>query len=59
MSKDSTNPFKIDLAKNPAMGGYDVVLMVGGLKDEREAKAFADVLAAWMVEDGGWKARVQ
>lgn len=53
------NPFKIEFAKNTQMGGYDVILQVGALKDEKEAKQFADVLAEWMTEDGGWKARVQ
>ncbi len=53
------NPFKIDYAKNDIMGGYDVMLQVGGLKDEEEAKKFAEVLADWMIEESGWKARVQ
>lgn len=59
LEKPTTNPFRIDLAKNPAMGGYDVMLQVGGLKDEKEAKAFADCLADWMTETGGWKQKVQ
>lgn len=53
------NPFKIAFAENPAMGGYDVMLQVGGLKDKDEAKKFADVLADWMTEEGGWKKKVQ
>jgi len=52
-------PFKIQYAKNETMGSYDVVLQVGGLKDEKQAKLFADYLAKWMTEDGGWEARIQ
>lgn len=59
MPKREINPFKIDIAQNFAMGGYDLMLQVGGLKDEKEAKQFADVLAEWMTETGGWKSRVQ
>jgi hypothetical protein len=59
MAKKEINPFKIDIAQNFAMNSYDLILQVGGLKDENEAKQFADVLAEWMTETGGWKARVQ
>jgi hypothetical protein len=59
MAKDKLNPFKIDIAQNFAMGGYDLMLQVGGIKDETEAKQLADALAEWMTETGGWKAKVQ
>ncbi len=55
----SKNPFKIDLAKNEHMGCYDVMLQVGGLKDEAQAKQFADALSDWLIQESGWKARVQ
>jgi hypothetical protein len=53
------NPFKIEIAENKPMGGYDLILQVGGLRDEKQAKQFADILAEWMVAEGGWKSRVQ
>jgi len=51
--------FKIGLARNDEMGCWDVMLQVGGLRDEAEAKAFADVLAEWMKGESGWIQRVQ
>jgi hypothetical protein len=61
MKDGELNPFKIDIAHNGQMGGYEVLLQVGGLKDERQAQRFADVLIAFMTDDGekGWHARVQ
>ena len=57
--KDSKNPFMIGFAKNPEMGCYDLVIQIGNLKDEAEAKKLADLVAEWMIEEGGWKQRVQ
>jgi hypothetical protein len=62
MSKrKASNPFQIGVQKNEPMGCYDIVLMIGGLKDKKEAQAFADILAEWMVSESStaWKARVQ
>ena len=53
------NDFKIGLARNDEMGCWDVILQVGGLKDEAEAKVFADVLAEWLKGEAGWVQRVQ
>lgn len=53
------NPFQISYAKNEIMGGYDVMLQVGALKDEEEAKAFGEALSEWMTQEGGWKQHVQ
>jgi hypothetical protein len=53
------NPFKIEIAHNEPMNGFDVVLQVGGLRDEKEAKQFAECLAEWMTAEGGWKQRFQ
>ena len=60
-NKEGMNPFKISIASNEVMGGYDVTLQVGGLKDEAQAKRFADILTDWLVEGGavGWFERVQ
>lgn len=57
--KQSTNPFRIDIAENEVMGGYDVMLSVGALKDKQEAERFAEILADWMTQESGWKARIQ
>lgn len=59
MDKEFPNPFKIEIAQNEAMGGYDVILQVGGMTDNKQAKQFADMLAAWMIEESGWVAKVQ
>ena len=56
-----TNPFKIEIAPNEIEGGYDVLLQVGRLRDEAQARKFADLLAVWLTEDGSdsWFAKVQ
>lgn len=53
------NPFKIDIAENKPMKAWDLVLQVGGLKTEKQAKQFADALSDWLIEESGWKSRVQ
>lgn len=57
----STNPFQISIGKNDQMGCFELELRVGGLKDKREAEAFADILRDWMIADSktAWAKRVQ
>lgn len=57
--KNSKNPFMIGFAENKVMGCFDLVIQIGGLKDEAEAKKLADLVAEWLIEEGGWKQRVQ
>ena len=53
-------PFKIATAPNPAMGGFDLHLQVGGFKDKSEAEDFAKVLVQFMEDNcNAWSARVQ
>ena len=47
-TKKHMNPYRIDIAENSQMGGYDVCLQVGALKSEKQAKEFADLLNEWM-----------
>lgn len=57
----STNPFQISICQNDQMNSFELELRVGGLKDKKEAEAFADILRDWMIEDSktAWARRVQ
>lgn len=59
--KPYPNPFKIDIAENKPMNGFDVALQVGGFTSNKQAQAFADLLVKFMTDDGehGWHARFQ
>lgn len=54
MSQPDNLTFKIEVLRDKAFGTFVVAFHVTGLKDEKSAREFADELAAWMVEDGGW-----
>jgi hypothetical protein len=53
------NPFTIGIAKNEVMGCCDLVLQLGGIKDEETAKTFAKIMAEWLTEESGWFQRAQ
>lgn len=53
------HPFKISIARNPSMDTFDLILQVGGFKDAKEAKKFADVVAEFMKERAAGKVWVE
>jgi hypothetical protein len=57
-AKDCPNPFQIGIHWNEAMKCHEMLLSVGNLT-ESEAKLLAEAVAVWLIQEKGWKARVQ
>lgn len=54
----SKNSFQISIPYNHMMRCHELHLEVGNL-NEHEAKLLAEALSDWLIEESGWKSKVQ